>query len=144
MFIHQTIIISLLVLLSSCGMMPPLDESEDIKVELPDDGSLHLPPRATEPNDAGGNSSSAVDQLLNQANQAIADNYPAKAAALVERAIRVAPKDPRGYFTLAQIRHRQGQSHQVAQLIHKARSLAGSDKVLLASINHFQNALSLN
>jgi hypothetical protein len=62
MFIHQTIIISLLVLLSSCGIMPPLDDSEDINGELPADGSLHLPTLATETNNTVAKSSSAVDQ----------------------------------------------------------------------------------
>lgn len=146
MFNRHTIIVVLLLLLPACGMMPSLD-SGDVKGgetgdgSIDTDGGLRLPPRAPDSSHPA-EGASAVDQLLAEADKALAAQDSGKAAALVERALRVAPKDPRAYFTLAQIRYRQGQRHQVALLIQKARAFASNDKALLASISRFQQSLS--
>lgn len=146
MFNRHTIIVVLLLLLPACGMMPPLDSGDASGGVTGDggidtDGGLQLPPRAVDSSHPA-EGASAVDQLLAEADKALAAQDSGKAAALVERALRVAPKDPRAYFTLAQIRYRQGQRHQVALLIQKARAFASNDKALLASISRFQQSLS--
>ncbi|MDG1937315.1 MAG: hypothetical protein P8I62_00430 [Pseudomonadales bacterium] len=131
------------LLLVSCGSAPTIDPSTEIEIDKPPvDRGLRLPPRAT---DKEGmrleKSASAVDQLLVQANTAIAEKTLGKASALVERAIRVAPQDPRAYFSLAQIRYRQGQQGQAKSLAQRARALAGNDTALLASIVQFQKSI---
>ena len=84
---------------------------------------------------------SAVEQLLVDADGAIAEkNYP-RAAAMIERAIRVGSEDPRGYFVLAKLRFEQGQFAQVQPLLAKARSLAAGDQKLLRSINKYEESV---
>ena len=131
------------MLLVSCGSAPTIDPPAEVEIdEPPVDTGLRLPPRST---DKEGlrleKSASAVDQLLVQANTAITEKMLGKASALVERAIRVAPQDPRAYFSLAQIRYRQGQQEQAKSLVQRARALAGNDTALLASIVQFQKSI---
>ena len=126
-----------LILLTACGSVPTTERPSDVIIEdKPDDVGLRLPPR--ESGVQNQKSASAVDQLLVQANIAIADDYLEKASALVERAIRLAPQDGRAYFSLAQIRYQQGQKNQAKSLAQKARVLTVNDTALLASIVQFQ------
>ena len=102
---------SMLILITACGSAPTFDQAtdvdssskgdKDINVDAEDSG-LRLPPRET--NVETRKSASAVDQLLVQAQEAIAEASLGKASALVERAIRLAPQDARAYFSLAQVR----------------------------------------
>ena len=133
-------IVLLSVLLASCGSLPPLETESDTTEE----GVIQLPPRQAPV--AGGSdtdeAASAVDQLIAQANEAMAEQYLGKASALVERALRLAPRDPRAYFSLAQIRHQQGQTQQVRPLLAKARTLAAGNQVLAAAITRFEQSLA--
>ena len=127
------------LLLSSCAMQPsdPPTVSES-EVDSESSTTLSLPPRR----DSGQRSASAVDQLLSAAASAMSSQHYDRAAALTERAIRLAAKDPRGYLSLAQIRYRQGQSDQAELLLAKARPLAGGDAAMLAAIERLSSRFS--
>ena len=139
---------SMLILITACGSAPMFDQSTDVEsssksdadinVDARDNG-LHLPPR--DANLETRKSASAVDQLLVQAQEAIAEASLGKASALVERAIRLAPQDARAYFSLAQVRYRQGQNGQAQSLAQKARALVVNDNALLAAIVQFQKGV---
>ena len=136
---------SMLILITACGSAPMFDQSTDVEsssksdadinVDAGDNG-LRLPPRETHVKNR--KSASAVDQLLVQAQVAISEASLGKASALVERAIRLAPQDARAYFSLAQVRYRQGQKGQAQSLAQKARALVINDNTLLAAIVQFQ------
>jgi len=81
---------------------------------------------------------SAVDVLLAGANTALAEGEYQRAAAQIERAIRVAPDDPRAYFSLAQVYYYQNRVELGRSFLDKAESLAAGDKVLLKVISHFR------
>jgi hypothetical protein len=55
--------------------------------------------------------------------------------------MRVEPKDPRSYFSLAQIRQYQQQYAQVGVLLSKAKALAATDKSLLLAIEGYENKI---
>jgi tetratricopeptide (TPR) repeat protein len=141
---RAAVLISMLMLITACGSVPTLDVepsvSDDTAVDVDsEDTGLRLPPRET--NLQTKKSASAVDQLLVQAQSAIADESLGKASALVERAIRLAPQDARAYFSLAQVRYRQDQKGQAQSLAQKARALVVDDNALLAAIVQFQKGL---
>ena len=131
----------MVILVASCGTAPTVDRPMDPVVkDKSDDVGLQLPPR--EGGQQAQKSASAVDQLLVQANTAMADSYLGKASALIERALRLAPQDARVYFSLAQIRYQQGQKNQAKSLAQKARALVVDDSALLASIVQFQKVFA--
>lgn len=110
-------------------------EDQDIEVidiSEPSREQLQLPvssmPRKAE---------SAVDQLLSTANKAIADKNYNKAAALIERAVRLAPRDGRAYFGLAQVHYFRNNLSLSQSFVNKAKALAMNDNVLLSSIFDF-------
>lgn len=139
MVIKTLVTTALLLMLAACGTYPDI-ETAPPAVE-PDSSGLQLPPRQPANEVPHQSGASAVDQLLDQATMAMADNYMGKASALVERAIRLAPQDPRAYFSLAQIRYHQGQLPQVSPLIQKAKAMANGDSRLLAAISQFQQSV---
>lgn len=75
----------------------------------------------------------AVLALLDTAEKQTQNGDYGRAAANLERAIRITPRDGRLYYQLAQVRYLQANYHQAEQLCRKAMSLAGNDGALLAS-----------
>lgn len=79
----------------------------------------------------GGNS--AVLVLVSTAENQTQNGDYGSAAATLERAIRISPRDGKLYYQLAQVRYLQTNYHQAEQLCRKAVSLAGGDSTLLAN-----------
>ena len=78
-------------------------------------------------------SNAAVIALLEQARQQKDQLQFVQAAASLERAIRISPRDPVPYLELARIRYHQGNLPQAQQLCNKAVTLArDGDGVALA------------
>jgi len=84
----------------------------------------------TPPSSLGNNS--AVIALLDSAEKQRQSGDYMRAAAILERAIRISPRDPELYYQLAQVRYLQGNYHQTDQLCRKAISLAAGNKKVLA------------
>jgi Tfp pilus assembly protein PilF len=95
-----------------------------------DPGRLERPaaPLAATPR-AGSDATAA---LLQEAAVAASQGDAEKAAALLERALRVAPEDPLPWNRLAGLRLRQGQGSQAEQLAVKSNRLAGQQALLRA------------
>ncbi|MGB5325912.1 MAG: tetratricopeptide repeat protein [Pseudomonadales bacterium] len=122
----------LVVLQAACVAPPGQAPVEVIDLEAPSEGALSMPERRIE--SGGGN---AVDQLLAQAGSAIDRQQYDRGAALVERAMRINPQDPRAYFALAQVNFYQQRQAHAESLLQKARALAVNDPRLLRSIEAF-------
>jgi Tfp pilus assembly protein PilF len=74
----------------------------------------------------------AVAGLMDSARtEAAAGNLPAAAAAL-ERALRIEPRNPRLWHELARVRLKQGQHAQAESLAARSNSWAGDDRALRA------------
>lgn len=76
-----------------------------------------VPTPAPQPN-------AAVAALLAKAQQQKDQREFVQAAASLERAIRISPRDPVLYLELARIRYHQGNLNQAEQLCNKAVTLA--------------------
>jgi tetratricopeptide (TPR) repeat protein len=82
------------------------------------------------PSSSPGNNSAVIALLGAAEKQRLSGDYM-RAAATLERAIRISPRDPELYYQLAQVRYLQRNYHQTEQLCRKAISLASGDKKLL-------------
>lgn len=109
----------LLVLLAGCA---PLERMPD---EAP--AERPAPPSAEEP------VPDAVAGLLSEAEAASAAGDQERAAALLERAIGIAPDEAALWHNLAIVRYRQGAYGQAEQMALRADGLAGDDRRLRAT-----------
>ena len=73
-----------------------------------------------------------VVALLDTARQQQSSDRLPEAAASLERALRIEPRNPRIWYELAVVRFRQGQLDQAEQLALKSDALAASDGALRA------------
>ena len=82
------------------------------------------------PPSSPGNNRAVIALLDSAEKQRLSGDYMLAAASL-ERAIRISPRDPELYYQLAQVRYLQHNYHQTEQLCRKAISLASGEKKLL-------------
>jgi Tfp pilus assembly protein PilF len=75
---------------------------------------------------------SAVVALVDSARTDTGSGRNAQAAAALERALRIEPKNPRLWQELARVRLREGEYGQVESLAARSSSWAGSDNRLRA------------
>ena len=75
----------------------------------------------------------AVRALAEQAGLEVADGRLTSAAATLERALRIEPRNPRLWLELARLRLTQGEADQAEQLAARAASFAGNDRALRAA-----------
>jgi tetratricopeptide (TPR) repeat protein len=74
----------------------------------------------------------ATQSLLAQSRAARAAGSYAQASATIERALRIAPSDPRLWVELGEIQLASGDAAQAATLARKALTLAADDSVVIA------------
>ncbi|MDD3448552.1 MAG: tetratricopeptide repeat protein [Gammaproteobacteria bacterium] len=94
-------------------------------------GPAAAPAARPEPAPAGPASPAVVALLETAREQQNADRL-AEAAASLERAVRIEPRNARVWYELATVRFRQGQLQQAEQLARKSDALAGPDNTLRA------------
>jgi len=125
-------------LLSGCassGYSPPVYESTDSSSGAPEiirdpDSPYLLPSPSSSPSmraqedSAPVESSTPVDRLYASATTLINRSDYEQASVELERAIRMAPRDPRLYVALAKVRLKQGDTAQAQQLCRRAETLA--------------------
>jgi len=75
----------------------------------------------------------AIAGLMQSARDDAAAGRLLQAAAALERALRIEPRNPRLWNELARVRLRQGDNAQAAQLAARSNSFAGSDAQLRAA-----------
>lgn len=100
-----------LLLLAGCAMLPPSD--------------------STAPTTPASDNGAVVALVQNAKNDAAAGRLPS-AAANLERALRIEPRNPVLWHELARVRLDEGQSAQAEQLANKSLTLAGTDAGLRA------------
>lgn len=117
---------------------PPAEEPAVSVMALPETaGELRAEPlpEATAPQmiteDATSAPNSAVVALLDNANQQSKSGRLDAAAAALERALRLEPRNAEVWSRLAEIRLQQGQLDQAAGLAAKSNSLAGNNVSVL-------------
>jgi Tfp pilus assembly protein PilF len=75
----------------------------------------------------------AIAGLMDTARADAAAGNLTAAAASLERALRIEPRNPRLWHELARVRLRQGEREQAANLAQRSNSWAGSDAALRAA-----------
>ena len=79
--------------------------------------------------------------LLTDVDQAIAAGDLERAAAVAERALRIAPRDPQLWYRLASIRARQERNEEAEGFARRALSFATTDAALTSEITRFLGTL---
>ncbi len=97
----------------------------------PRPGSAESPPPAAKGSDAPANP--AVVALLNDANLAMQNGRDDRAAASLERALSIEPRNAWLWHRLASTRLKQGELDQAAALAAKSNSFASPDRKLQAA-----------
>jgi len=106
------------VVLAGCAT-PPAPEPAPTEAPAP-------PPPLT------ARESIAVAGLMESARAETAAGNVASAAASLERALRIEPRNPRLWHELARVRLKQGQYAQVESVAARSNSWAGEDRALRA------------
>lgn len=106
----------------------PVYEFPDVSAEG-DNSSSEMEPLSRPPTYSNENTSTSrtVLALLDQASKMEASGNPEKAAATLERALRIEPRNARLWHRLAVIRYQQGQYTQAESLAAKSSTLAKDD-----------------
>ena len=116
--------IYLLILLACLSACVNLD------TQFPDQqggANLPLPPvedRTSRPN---SNGSIVINNILQQANQASSEYRWEDAAVILERGLRIEPRNPLLWQRLAQVRYGQSDYQQAIQLAAKSNTFAAGD-----------------
>src|SRR5262245_14013981 len=105
------------LLLSGCATQPPAPV-----------GEAGAPPSA--PARAAKQETIAVAGLMDSARADVAAGRLANAAASLERALRIEPRNPRLWQELARVRLKQGQFAQAESMAMRSNTWAGSDAAL--------------
>jgi Tfp pilus assembly protein PilF len=109
----------LVLVVAGCAAPPPEPES---KPEAP-------PPPVAAP---APKENIAVAGLMESARADAAAGKLANAAASLERALRIEPRNPRLWHELARVRSQQGQHAQAENVAVRSNSFAGDDRALRA------------
>jgi Tfp pilus assembly protein PilF len=109
-----------LLILAACAAPPPSPEPQP-QPEPP-------PPLAA----PAPKENIAVAGLMESARADAAAGKLANAAASLERALRIEPRNPRLWHQLARVRSQQGQHAQAENVAVRSNSFAGDDKTLRA------------
>ena len=112
----KRIAVSMMMLLAACATV-----EQPAPVEEP-------PPEAQKP----ATENIAVAGLMNNARADIDANRLGSAAATIERALRLEPRNPRLWHELARVRLRQGELAQAESMAARSNAWAGSDSALRA------------
>jgi predicted Zn-dependent protease len=113
--------LALLVLVSGCAAVPP---PEGVPADEPP------PPQVEAPKPS---ENIAVAGLMTNARADIEANRLGSAAATIERALRLEPRNPRLWHELARVRLKQGEYAQAESTAARSNTWAGSDAELRAA-----------
>ena len=99
----------------------------EASAELSSSSSSGLPPEAT--------ASKPVTLLLTKAEAELVNGNLEQSAASLERALRIAPRDPTLWHHLAAVRLQQKEFHQAETMAYKSNSFIGTGKTSLLRKN---------
>jgi Tfp pilus assembly protein PilF len=96
-------------------------------------GCATFPPPEAPPPEPSARENSAVVALMQNAREEVGAGRLAAAAANIERALRIEPRNATLWHELARINLHQGQPARAAQFAAKSNALAGEDLALRAA-----------
>lgn len=127
MMFRRFALLAALLTLAACAVSPPVSTPLPQPLPEPVPQSMPvLPPPEPAPLPQAPTArpvNPALQSLVAQAEQRQRQGDAATAASLLERAIRIAPRDPAGYEALSQLRWQQGRMQEAEQLALRALAL---------------------
>jgi tetratricopeptide (TPR) repeat protein len=124
------LLVLIAALLAGCATTAPPPAQSPLP-PAPVEGAAPAVP-AVPPAPAAPAPNPAVERLMASARADQAASRLGSAEATIERALRIAPRDPRLWQQLARIRLQQGDYRQAESLAARANTWAGSDDALRA------------
>ena len=121
----------LLILISGCAAPGPEQPPTTPEHEQPPPIADSAPPSAADAQKPAENI--AVAGLMDTARADVAANRLGSAAATLERALRIEPRNPRLWHELALVRFKQGDYAQAESTAARSNAWAGSDADLRAA-----------
>jgi predicted Zn-dependent protease len=115
----------LAALVSGCAAVPPPEGAPVDEAPVPQPAPQAEAPRPTE--------NVAVAALMTNARADVDANRLGSAAATIERALRLEPRNPRLWHELARVRLKQGEYAQAESTAARSNTWAGSDSELRAA-----------
>ena len=125
------VLLVLLVFIAGCETLPPSPQPQPEAPPAPPPQEVPPPVVAPAPPPAS-REHVAVAGLIETARADAAAGKLSTAAASIERALRIEPRNPRLWQELARVRHKQGEYAQVEATAARSNSWAGSDGGLRA------------
>ena len=116
-----------LLILAGCAVAPEQPAKEPAPEPAPPPVSVPAPPPGSSRQE-----NIAVAGLMESARADAAAGKLATAAASLERALRIEPRNPRLWHELARVRSQQGQHAQAENVAVRSNSFAGDDRALRA------------
>jgi len=126
--IKKISLITLTLFLGACSTAPSVSEIEEVKGDTIESAPSPKK-RPIAPVDSSVKSTPIVRSLLDNAQIHERNGEVITAIALLERAIRIAPRYPESYLRLAEIKFQQQDYNQAKSLSQKALSLGASDDI---------------
>ena len=120
--------IALVLIVAGCATAP---EQPPAPVQTPDPAPPPVSVPAPPPS-SSRQENVAIAGLMDSARADAAAGRLANAAASLERALRIEPRNPRLWHELARVRSRQGQHAQAENVAVRSNSFAGDDRALRA------------
>src|SRR3989441_2738824 len=129
--------LALAAFLAGCAAAPgpapaPAPEPDLPPVQIPEAVPAPAPVPGPAPAPAARTENVAIAGLMDTARADAAAGRLANAAATLERALRIEPRNPRLWHELARVRLKQGQYAQAESVAARSSSWAGSDNALRA------------
>ena len=121
--------LALAAFLAGCATAPAPAPAPAPEPDLP---PVQIPEPASGPAPAPRTENVAIAGLMDTARADAAAGRLANAAATLERALRIEPRNPRLWHELARVRLKQGQYAQAESVAARSNSWAGSDNALRA------------
>jgi len=119
----------LVLLLAGCATPPAPESTTPIPAPEPAPPPVSVP---APPPASSRQENIAIAGLMESARADAAAGKLANAAASLERALRIEPRNPRLWHELARVRSRQGQHAQAENVAVRSNSFAGDDRALRA------------
>ncbi|HKJ94047.1 MAG TPA: tetratricopeptide repeat protein [Gammaproteobacteria bacterium] len=117
-------VVGLCLLAAGCAVTPPQGGEAGKAGKVPEQAPKGPPEGGPQP------SSAAVQPLVAQAESASGEGDHDRAAALLERALRIEPRNAALWQNLAVVRYRQGRNRQAENLAERSNSLADGNTEL--------------
>lgn len=127
------LLLLVVLVLPSCAIQHPVQRpGTPVPIERPDVPVPIERPQVPVPQPPAVQSGPARS-LYASANEALASGHPGQAEMLLERALRIEPRNAQYWHLLAQSKYAQGDFGQTVQFCHKSESLAGNNNKLRQS-----------